>query len=75
MKNRIQELEQQQDISSNPYMYIRWIHRRWLNGEDVSAELDEIFEKHPEWKNNPPPRVGRCVRLDWEPFTGFKIQR
>ena len=49
------------------------LYPKFLNGEDVSEELEEIFERNPEWRHSPPVGAGRGAWIDWKELTGHSI--
>jgi hypothetical protein len=46
------------------------LYPRFINGEDISEELEAVFDRHPKWLHNPPGAIGRLAYIDWAIFSG-----
>lgn len=77
MDKRIEKVEEKftkDDNFDNDIQRIRrGLYPRFINGEDVKEELEEIFKRHPEWLHNPPGAIGKTAYIDWKAFTGHSI--
>jgi len=57
-------------INTDTAKRTRKLFRDWQAGRDVKDELSAILSDKPDWRENPPPSIGRNAYIMWDEFLG-----